>query len=671
MSSKREPAPIAPVAQVLPMLGLAHLDRPFDYLVDAEQDLRAVPGARLRVRFAGRLVDAFLLARLERSEHDGKLAWIERVVSAEPVLTPQIAELCRAVADRYAGTMSDVIRLAVPPRHARTEDEQRPPPNETPLIDPAPGLEHWTHYRGGPAFGAAVRDGRAPRAAWQTVPGEDWAARLAELIGHTVAGGRGVIAVVPDQRDLDRLEQACAGLGDRCVTLAAGLGPTARYRRWLAALRGQAQVVLGTRSAIFAPVHDPGLIIVWDDGDPSLDEPRAPYPHPREVAVIRSHQQQCALVIGGYARTAEAQALVAAGWMHDLVADRVDVRRRSPRVQALAEENRAVGNDPLVRLARVPEFAFRLARSALDAGRPVLISVPRRGYLPSLACAACRTHARCRSCHGPLAMAPDQSVSCRWCGRVDPAPRCAACGSTQIRALTIGAARTAEELGRAFRGVPVVTSDGSRVVDSIPDDARLVVATPGAEPIVAGEGYGTVIAVDTWAHLDREDLRAEEDAARHWFAIAALARSAVDGGNVVLLAENEVPAVQAVIRWDPVAFAADQLAQRTELGFPPAVTMAAVDGTPAAVRQFVDLLELPPDAGILGPVPLPPGVRGPAGGERTDRGARADEFERLLIRVDRRHGRELAVALSRAQARRTSAADTGPLRVQVDPSTIG
>mgnify|MGYP007122138219 FL=1 len=99
--------------------------------------------------------------------------------------------------------------------------------------------------------------------------------------------------------------------------------------------------------------------------------------------------------------------------------------------------------------------------------------------------------------------------------------------------------------------------------------------------------------------------------------------------------------------------------------------MAAVDGTPAAVRQFVDLLELPPDAGILGPVPLPPGVRGPAGGERTDRGARADEFERLLIRVDRRHGRELAVALSRAQARRTSAPDTGPLRVQVDPSTIG
>ena len=108
------------------------------------------------------------------------------------------------------------------------------------------------------------------------MPGEDWAARLAELIGHTVAGGRGVIAVVPDQRDLDRLEQACAGLGTG-VTLAAGLGPTARYRRWLAALRGRRRWC-SARAAHLRPVHDPGLIIVWDDSDPSLDEPAHPIP---------------------------------------------------------------------------------------------------------------------------------------------------------------------------------------------------------------------------------------------------------------------------------------------------------------------------------------------------------------------------------------------------------
>ena len=87
-----------------------------------------MPGARVRVRFAGKLVDGFLLERAETTEHEGKLARLEKVVSAEPVLTPEIVLLARAVADRYAGTLADVLRLAVPPRHARVEAEAVPAP---------------------------------------------------------------------------------------------------------------------------------------------------------------------------------------------------------------------------------------------------------------------------------------------------------------------------------------------------------------------------------------------------------------------------------------------------------------------------------------------------------------------------------------------------------------
>ena len=76
------------------MLGLAHLDRPFDYLIDAEQDADAVPGVRVRVRFSGRLVDGFLLDRVEESEHPGKLGWLERIVSPEPVLSPEMMLVC-------------------------------------------------------------------------------------------------------------------------------------------------------------------------------------------------------------------------------------------------------------------------------------------------------------------------------------------------------------------------------------------------------------------------------------------------------------------------------------------------------------------------------------------------------------------------------------------------
>ena len=108
------------------MLSVPHLDREFDYLVSSEQSDDAQPGVRVRVRFHGRLVDAFILERRSDTDHVGKLGWLDRVVSAEPVLTPDVRRLADAVAARYAGTRADVLRLAVPPRHANVE-KQTPP----------------------------------------------------------------------------------------------------------------------------------------------------------------------------------------------------------------------------------------------------------------------------------------------------------------------------------------------------------------------------------------------------------------------------------------------------------------------------------------------------------------------------------------------------------------
>lgn len=661
---RRLPAASLPVARVLPMLPLAHLDRPFDYLVDQAMDADAQPGTRVRVRFAGRLVDGFILERLAHSDHGGTLAWLNRVVSPERVLTPELAELARAVADRYAGTMPDVLRLALPPRHARVEKADPPPAPEMPV--PEPDLTPWHAYDGGEAFLEALRTDLHPRVAWQARPGEDWPARLAELAATVAAQGGGAVLVVPDQRDLDRLEQACEPLlGDWCVTLAAGLGPTARYRRWLSVLRGQARVVLGTRSAVFAPVHRLTLTVVFDDGDPSLDEPRAPYPHPREVAVLRAHQSASALMIGGFARSTEAQALVESGWARDLVAPRRTVREDSPRVDGISEEDRRIADDRLARSARIPALAFDAARRAIADDRPVLFSVPRRGYLPSVACARCREHARCRACRGPLQMSDRGDLACRWCGRPENRFVCPGCGGTAVRALMIGDKRTAEELGRAFPGVPVVTSGGDKIVDRLPAGARVVVATPGAQPYAEG-GYGAAVLLDTWAQLDRQDLRAAEEAVRMWMDVAALVRRRSDGGRVVIVADATLAPVQALIRWDPVGFATLELDLRRELGFPPAVTMASVDGPPAAVAAFLGMVGDDASAQQLGPVPLPPGVRVPAGLDS------ADGLERVLLRTDRRHGRELAAALRTAQVlRHARHEDTAGIRVQVDPPTIG
>ena len=187
----RQAAAFEPIARVLPMLSVPHLDREFDYLVAAEQSDDAQPGVRVRLRFHGRLVDGFILERRTDTDHVGKLTWLDRVVSAEVVLTPEIRRLVDAVAARYAGTRADVLRLAIPPRHAKVERENSTPPGLPAIteVDRA----GWDVYGRGGQFLTALEESRAARAVWQALPGELWADRFAEAAAQTVRTGlRGI-----------------------------------------------------------------------------------------------------------------------------------------------------------------------------------------------------------------------------------------------------------------------------------------------------------------------------------------------------------------------------------------------------------------------------------------------------------------------------------------------
>ena len=246
--------PDLPVARVAVDVSLHHLDRPFDYAVPADLADQAVPGSRVRVRFSGRLVDGFVLERRETTEHEGKLAPLAKVVSSEPVLTPEIAGLCRAVADRYAGTLADVLRLAVPPRHARVEKQPAAATSPDAPQRPSPGT--WDRYTGGPSFLTALSTGAAPRAIWTALPGPTWPVEIATAVGAALSGGRGAVVVVADGKDVDRVSDALrAEVGDAFVALTADVGPAERYRRFLRLLRGEVRAVVGTRAAAFAPVQ--------------------------------------------------------------------------------------------------------------------------------------------------------------------------------------------------------------------------------------------------------------------------------------------------------------------------------------------------------------------------------------------------------------------------------
>ncbi len=653
------PAAEQPVARVAVDVPLPHLDRLFDYLVPASLAEAALPGCRVRVRFSGRLTSGYLVERAATSDHEGGLAFLRRVVSPEPVLSAEIARLARAVADRYGGTMADVLRLAIPPRHAAAEKGSAWPAGPMAGGGQDSGEQDiggqdsggWARYRAGQAFLAAVAAGRAPRAVWSALPGQDWPAEIARAAAAAAGAGRGVVIVVPDARDLALVDAALTkALGPGVhVSMAASLGPAERYRRWLAVRRGQVRVVAGTRSAMFAPVADLGLVVIWDDGDDLHAEPRAPYPHARDVLLMRAHLSGAAALVGGFARTVEAAQLLETGWAKQLAADRATLRRHAPLVRA-AGDDAEMRRDVAVRAARLPGLAVRTAQAALSTG-PVLFQVPRRGYLAAVACQRCRTPRRCGACGGPVAVpGRDLPPRCGWCATLTDRA-CRACGATEVRALVTGSRRTAEELSRAFPGVPVHVSGGASVLADVPPDPAVVVATPGAEPATKG-GYAAAILLDGWALLGRASSRAGEEALRRWMNAAALVRPGPQGGTVVVLAEPGVPAVQALIRWDAAAYAERDLAERAELGFPPAVRMAALTGPLPALRDLIAEAVLPDGGEVVGPV------------------ASSDGDVRYLVRAPSEAGGELAMSLRAALARRSARKEPGTIRLRLDPAEL-
>ncbi|GGY04032.1 primosomal protein N' [Streptomyces hiroshimensis] len=674
-------APLAktlPVARVLVDKGPVHLDRLWDYAVPEELDADARPGVRVRVRFGagtrnvrggrregGGLLDGYIVERVAESDYQGPLAAIAQVLSPEPVLGPALYDLCRSVADRYAGSLADVLQLAVPPRHARIEAEPSPAPLPPPGA-PEPGS--WSRYPAGPAFLDAVARGDTPRAVWTALPGPHWPQELARAAAAALSSGRGALVVVPDGRAAARVDAALGALlGEgRHVLLTAELGPEERYRRWLAVSRGAVRAVVGTRAAMFAPVRDLGLVAVWDDGDSSHSAQNAPHPHSREVLVQRAVHEKAAFLLGGFGCTVEAAQLVNTGWALPLAAARETVRAAAPVIRTVGDGDEA--RDAAARAARLPSLAWQAAREGLKHG-PVLVQVPRRGYAPRLACERCREPARCGHCAGPLeARDGDGALHCGWCGQETRGWHCAECGGVRLRAQIVGARRTAEELGRAFPSVPVRTSGRDHILDTVPDRPAIVVSTPGAEPVAEG-GYAAALLLDGWALLGFPDLRAGEEALRRWLSAAALVRGQTEGGVVVVVAEPTLRPVQALVRWDPAGHAMRELADRAELGFPPVSRMASVSGPPEDVADLLAAAELPEDAEVLGPVPLPVTAAGrprrpgdPPPGER---------WERALLRVRPGRGAALAAALKTAQAIRLTRRDGEPVRLRVDPPDIG
>lgn len=642
--------PVA-VARVLVDVDLPHLDHPLDYSVPEDLVACALPGRLVRVRLAGRKHLGWIVERASGSVHPGTLQPLLSVVSDTVVAPPRVLGLARYVADRFAATQSQVLSLAVPARHAATEravlaeDPEAPPPLPPP--DPA----SWSGYEGGAALLGRLAAGQSPRAVWTAVP-TTRDRQLVDLVLAARASGRSVVVVVPTRAQVVSVHALLdAGLGPgQVVATTAEDPPAARYRTHLEALLGRVRVVVGTRSAVWTPVVDLGLVVVWDDGDDHLVEQRAPRVDALDVAVARAHLEGAALVAGAHARSTKAQALVRAGWAVSMVPRRDVLRASTARVVVPDDLDRE--REGPAAGAHLPPRAQQLVRRQLAEG-PVLVQVPMAGYVPVVSCERCRHVARCAHCSGPLSLGADRAVTCAWCGRGTEEWRCPLCAGTRLRAVRVGSDRTGEELGRAFPGVPLtISSSTHEITRRVGPEARLVVATPGAEPAAEG-GYAGALILDAAATAGRPELWAPEEALRRWFNALALVRPQTPG---VVLGVPEPVLAQTLVRWDPADFADRSYDERVALGFFPAATVIALDGPAMDVDDVAGGL----GAEVMGTVPRPSAVRGGTGEE---------EEVRTLVRTTREGAPQVLARLREVQQRR--AARRQPLvRVTVNPPEL-
>lgn len=643
------------VARVLLDSPLPQLDRLFDYVLLDE--LGDVPvGARVRVplRTAGRMIDAYVVEVAEEDDSERPLSTVESVISGVPVLPERLYRLARRAADRAAGSASDILRLAVPKRQVRVEKAWKA---DSPAPVPAADAVERADAVLGEYDGLATLIDERGRAAIEAIPGVRdgilrWTELLAAAAVRVLASGTSAIIAVPDHRDLDRLLATLEAFvpAEAIVRHDSRQTNPDRYRGFLRTLEEAPCIVVGNRSAVYAPVQA-GLVAIWDDGDPLYSEPLAPYVHARDALLLRQEQEGSALLFAGHTRTTDVERLVQRGWLTDVHA----ARRVTPRVVLSSPQEM---EQPA---QRVHSGAFAAARKATEEG-PVLVQVARPGFAPTLVCADCRAPARCAHCGGPLGAAHRGAVPvCGWCGRSARAWHCSACSSTKLRLAASGSERTADELGRAFAGVRVIVADGAHPVESVEAKPALVVATRGAEPTADG-GYRAVLLLDGPRMLQAPDLRIGESCLRWWSNAAALAAP----GAPIHLVGVDGPVGRALATWTQPAYARSELDSRAPLHLPPATRVALVEGLPASVARAIDgLRELPlPADAVLGPVP----VESDPTSDKGDTGR-----VRALVRFEYAAGpavatrlRAAVVAEAAGRRRRRGQSNRIPLSVRLD-----
>lgn len=506
-------------------------------------------GSLVSVGFHGRTVKGWILGRA-LDPPAGRILPIRALRSPVRFFDARQLALLRWVSERYLAPLATVIERSHPPRVADVERG-------------AKGVVEG----GGPVRSRLDRPGRPPDVAvleryggaggllrtgvsvWlRPLPDDETPVAIAG-VEACIAGGRRALVLVPEAEPLPDVAAAILGVfGPDAVSFAGGDART-RYATWLAIRSGRYRIVVGTRPAVFAPLADLGLIWISREVHPGHREDRVPYYHVRDVATARARLAEAACVLCSLSPSVETAAGVAEGILRTARVPRSLERDHAPMVETTPPE----GEDRSVRLATL-----------LKRVRSGALIVSRRGYGVARVCRACGEPAACAVCRGTIVVEGGRAT-CRVCRTPG---RCAACGNGSFGVERGGVERIAQ-WARSIAGVPVLR-DAAGAGPGERSAPGILVGTAASVKDVGRRQMDLVGILDPDRALSRPGIHAAEQSLATWMEAAVWAGSRGGSGRVLVQTRHPShPAVQALVRWEPVPFLKREGERRAEAGFAP------------------------------------------------------------------------------------------------------
>ena len=549
---------MANYARVVVESDLLQLDREFDFLVPENLSRSVRVGQRVRFQLGRtkKLASGFIASLpLESTFATSELV---EIVDLEPVVTEEIFKLARQVANRQAVAVGEILQQAVVEHMPRI-----PKPVSEPSAEVVVELPEIPGITSLPKRSAVLTSARSLTHAGARYP--DWCWLFLRAVVEAIESDKSAILIVPERDQISQLASlfSSMGLKDLISTWLPGAKKSGRFTNFHRTLIQERSIVIGSRSAIYAPVRNLGVIALFDDGDDSLREQGSPYTHARELALMRAADDVKLLFAANY-RSLEIQRLVEIGYLRDL-----DIKLPPARISY---------SPPAQRLDAA---SFKLMRDALEIG-PVLVLIPRKGNSATVYCAGCDQRLVCNNCKGPIWENEKGEYRCRVCQGISHS--CAACGSNKLRRGRTGSTRTAAEFGKAFPGITISEFTSDTKPTAVKKSKHLVLATPGSAPRVQ-QGYAALLILDSDVWLAMPQLRSEQTAVRDWMEAIELLS---DNGRAHIAGVDQ-DLGQALSLGQHRALATNAFREVNSLSLPPAARIATLEGTQDTISQALEL----------------------------------------------------------------------------------